>query len=131
MGDDLLRLDRETGEVRLCAESQPMFACRTVVIGNRSADDTEFPASGELLAENRALKAENEALKERLAMVKALLEDVEAASADELGAATRGGERDWAGTRRDIEEAIDVTDYAFRRFRDLVKSLSDDEEASR
>ncbi|WMS43303.1 hypothetical protein RDV64_02550 [Acuticoccus sp. MNP-M23] len=122
VGEDILRLDRTTGEVQLCAQSQPMFTCRTVVRREAPEGERGFPASGEMLAENQALKAEVEVLKQRLGMIKALVDDVDPVAVDAGSGNTR---------RRDLKEAIDVTDYAFRRFRDLVKSLNEDEETGR
>ena len=120
VGEDILRLDRETGEVQLCAQSQPRFTCRIVV--ERSVRETPrgLPASGEVLAENEALKAEVAALTRRLEMIKALLDDVEPAPVASLGSLSRDA-------RREIDDAIEVTDYAVRRFRTLVESLTADD----
>ncbi|MEO1105552.1 MAG: hypothetical protein AAFW98_17755 [Pseudomonadota bacterium] len=114
VGENVLRLDRLTGKVEVCAQSTPTFVCRTVVEPAEPLS-AELPASGAMLAENEKLKAENRALRERLAMIAALVEETD-------------GERLARTTdiRRDIDEAVEVTDYAFRRFRDLFTALGED-----
>jgi len=126
VGEDLLRLDTRTGRVELCASSGASFACRTVVEPGAAGDDVPaVPASGEVLAENQALRAENATLRRRLALIAALVEGY-----DEPG----GGDVDAPGVppaaRRTIDEAVEVTDYAVRRLRDLFEDLLDDGEAT-
>ncbi|MEM9222331.1 MAG: hypothetical protein AAGB11_08015 [Pseudomonadota bacterium] len=118
VGEGLLRLDRITGEVQLCVRATPTFGCRTVVDAEAPVIPDE-PASGTLLAENEALKAENRALRERLRMIAALVEDA-ALTRSPLSSTTFGT------TKREIDEAVEVTDYAVRRFRDLLKSFGDE-----
>ena len=121
VGEDVLRLDRETGEVQLCARAQPTYACRTVVEAT-SREATAAPASGEILEENNALRAENRALKEKLSMIAAIVEGADTAT-------EAGGLRSTefaSDARRDIDQAVEVTDYAVRRFRDLLKSFDAD-----
>lgn len=133
VGEDVLRLDRETGRVELCAPSTPTFACRIVVEGvvDRAAATTPdgAPASGALLSENQALRAENAALKRRLQMIRALVEGVEG----EMPPMEGGGPRRTADrlglpsfSRQELDEALDMTDYAVRRFRDIFNGLADD-----
>ncbi|MEM8662772.1 MAG: hypothetical protein AAGF49_01455 [Pseudomonadota bacterium] len=122
LGEDVLRLDKITGEVQICANSNPTFACRVIV--ERAVPLTvDAPASGAILAENAALKAENRALKERLAMIAALVDDVDRA---EL-ARVRGNGAMSDDIRREIDEAVEVTDYAVRRFRDVLRAFGEGE----
>lgn len=121
VGEDVLRLDRVTGEVRLCVKSEPTFVCRTVVEPRAAPVAEPEPAQSEVLAENEALKAENRRLRERLAMVAALVEDIETEEGD--------GRIDIPSiARREIDQAVEVTGYAVRRFRDMITSLTEDED---
>lgn len=128
VGEDVLRLDRASGKVELCvstATTTPTFACRTVIAGVKD-NVSPPPASGDVLAENQALRQENERLKQRLAMIAALVEDIEA---DATPA------RDLVPlippvAKREIDQAVEVTTYAVRRFRDLVESLVEEENRS-
>lgn len=125
VGEDVLRLDRATGLVELCVASKPTFVCREVVPAAPPADESvTVPASGAMLAENEALKLENARLKRRLAMIAALVSDSDAADV----AASRGSLRSVlpSDTRREIDEALDVTTYAVQRFSDLFRTLTED-----
>ena len=125
VGEDVLRLDRATGLVELCVASKPAFVCREVVAAAPPADESAtVPASGAMLAENEALKLENARLKRRLAMIAALVSDSDAADV----AASRGSLRSVlpTDTRREIDEALDVTTYAVQRFSDLFRTLTED-----
>ncbi|GAB5377733.1 MAG: hypothetical protein AcusKO_41950 [Acuticoccus sp.] len=131
IGEDVLRLDRESGQVELCvstATDTPTFACRVVIPATQTtnpppaaaASEPASLASGALQAENRTLRQENARLRRRLSMIAALVKDAE----DE----TKAAGPDTVpllppAARREIDQAIDVTGYALSRFRDMVDSL--------
>lgn len=126
IGEDVLRLDRESGQVELCvstATDTPTFACRIVIPATQTtpqpAAAASEPASGAVQAENRALRQENARLKRRLAMIAALVKDAE----DEAKAGPATVPLLPPAARREIDQAIDVTGYALSRFRDMVDSL--------
>lgn len=124
VGEDLLRLDRATGLVELCVVSKPTFVCREVVAAAPPLEEgAASPASGEILAENQALKLENARLERRLAMIAALVAD--SAEPEALPTTLRAVLP--LDARREIDEALDVTTYAVRRFSDLFKSLAEDD----
>lgn len=127
LGEDMLRLDRVTGLVELCVVSKPTFVCREVVPAAPVRDDDGVPASGAILAENEALKLENARLKRRLGMIAALVADSAAADAAPASGSLRSVLP--ADARREIDEALDVTTYAVRRFSDLFKTLTEDKPA--
>jgi len=119
VGEDVLRLDRQTGQVDLCARSTPTFVCRTVVLPPApTVAPGNGAASGEVLAENQALRQENARLKRRLAMIAALVADAEAETPPDTLIPS--------AARREIDEALDVTTYAVRRFHDLFDTLTRD-----
>ncbi len=127
VGEDLLRLDRATGLVELCVVATPTFVCREVVAAAPPLEEgTASPASGEILSENQALKLENARLKRRLAMIAALVAD--SAEPEALPTTLRAVLP--LDARREIDEALDVTTYAVRRFSDLFKSLTEDDKAA-
>lgn len=127
VGDNFIRLDQASGEVRLCVEGEAGFTCRTVVEPAAAPITSELPAQSEVLAENERLKAEIRDLRERLSMIAALVEDVEA-DAGEAGTSATSGEVGIPSiARREIDNAVEVTGYALRRFRDLIKSLTEEE----
>lgn len=125
VGEDVLRLNRQTGEVELCARSTPTFVCRTVVEPApappvATQDTAGVAASAEILSENQALRLENARLKRRLAMIGALVAETEAEGASVPAISIPGS------ARREIDEALDVTTYAVRRFHDLFNTLTED-----
>ena len=128
VGEDMLRLDRVTGLVELCVVSKPTFVCREVVPAAPVPDEgMSVPASGAILAENEALKLEIARLKRRLGMIAALVADTAAADVPPTAGSLRSVLP--ADARREIDEALDVTTYAVRRFSDLFKTLTEDKPA--
>ncbi|WP_157961599.1 hypothetical protein [Acuticoccus kandeliae] len=119
----VLRLDRATGGVEFCAEGTSAWTCEIVVAASTARADG---ADGSLAAENAALKARVTALEKRLAMIGALVEgaEVEGEAAAEARASS---DLLQSRARRGIDEAVEVTGYAVRRFRDLYNVLTDDE----
>ena len=120
MGDGVLRLDRTTGAVEMCAEGEPLLDCR-IVVEPVSVEDGPTIAEADLIAENQRLSEEVAALRERLARIAALAGEVdaEAVGDEEPGPFV-------TTARREIDEALELTDYALRRFRDLYKSLTEE-----
>ena len=127
VGNNFIRLDQATGEVRLCVEGQAGFTCRTVVEPAAAPITADLPAQSAVLAENERLKAEVRDLRERISMIAALVEDVEADAGGTGGAAASSDVGIPSIARREIDNAVEVTGYALRRFRDLIKSLTEDE----
>ncbi|MEM7693698.1 MAG: hypothetical protein AAF318_04555 [Pseudomonadota bacterium] len=122
-GDDLLRLDTRTGQLDLCRRDGARMVCTTAAPGAAAAP--EAPA-GDLAAEVARLKAQNVALTARLARVAAAVQGFEPDTGllDDAGGIS-------ATARREIDEAVDVTDYAVRRFRDLFRTFSDERDGGR
>jgi len=125
--EGVLRLDRVTGAVDVCTIGDAGWDCETVVAPapppRRDIADTQ--AWRDLSAENARLEAEVARLERRLGMIAALVagidpETVEARD-DTLGNAAR----------REIDRAVDVTDYAVRRFGELFRALTDESSAER
>lgn len=127
LGDVLLRLDTQTGGVELCEAAEGPFRCREVVAPVDAAEAA--PAEGatvkELRAEIARLTAQNRQLSARLTRVAGALDGF----SPETGTIVSGGLS--ATARREIDEAVDVTDYAVRRFRDLFRTFSEEGSTAR
>ena len=118
-GPNILRLDRETGEIATCAAGEDgAWRCETLV----EATASDAPESA-LRAENARLEARIEVLERRLARITRIANG----GADDAASATAPNSRiDTAKARRDIDDAVEVTGYAFRQFRGLVEALMSD-----
>lgn len=114
----VLRIDTLTGAIDLCRGIGSAWRCERVVDGPEGAFRG---AAGGNEADVKRLEAERDRLLAVLAEIAAL---AEAAVSDKPTPPGRPGIA--FKTRRDIDEAIAVTDYAVRRFRDLVETLSAD-----
>jgi len=119
--EGVLRLDRVTGALDLCSLGDAGWDCEPVVepAPDPERNVTETTAWRELTAENARLEEEVARLERRLAMIAALVEDVEAEAAADDGLTE--------AARREIDRAVEVTDYAVRRFADLFRSLTEEE----
>lgn len=137
-GPNVLRLDRETGEIASCSPGEgARWSCETLVAAaapsepEGSSDLADADASSEpesrsdLVAENRRLTARVAELEDRLAQVAAVAASADVPTTDARPAQTSGF--DVEQTRREIDQAVEVTDYAVRRFRDLVEALTADD----
>ncbi|WP_226577828.1 hypothetical protein [Acuticoccus sediminis] len=126
-GPNILRLDRETGEIASCSAGDSGWVCETLV----PAKDAEAPATA-LLDENRRLKARVEVLERRLGQIAAIARggaEIGANADGEAGPAPVATESpddriDVEKARRDIDDAVEVTGYALRSFRGLVDALT-------
>lgn len=122
--EGVLRLDRVTGAVDVCRLGDAGWDCESVVpaAAEPARDPTDTSAWRNLTAENARLKEEVARLERRLAMIAALVE-----GADAEGAEAAGDDEDLtAAARREIDRAVDITDYAVRRFGELFRSLGED-----
>lgn len=119
--DGVLRLDRVTGAVDLCTLGDAGWDCESVVeaAATPSRDVTETGAWRDLTAENARLKEEVARLERRLAMIAALVEGIEPKPASEGDTVE--------DARREIDRAVEVTGYALRSFRDLIRALEEEE----
>ena len=118
-GERLVRIDRTTGEVAVCSEDEGAWSCAAVPGPGENAVQPASAASDELIAENARLRERVGTLEERLGSIAGLAQDPSQTASCETAVPS--------DTRRDIEEAVAVTDFAVRRFRDLYRSLSADE----
>jgi hypothetical protein len=121
--EGVLRLDRVTGAVDVCTMENEGWACDSVV--PPAAPPSEALADTDawrtLQAENARLAEELQRLERRLGMIAALVADVDAAADAPPGAGDFTED-----ARRQIDRAVDVTDYAVRRFADLFRSFGED-----
>lgn len=104
---DHLRIDRRTGRVSICSSKSGDWRC-TLVPEDREAYEAE-------IAE---LRSENDRLKRQLA-------DAEKRWADS------GRQGEWFGPdeRKKLDEFLDFSDHAMRRFFDMVEDLKRDLDA--
>lgn len=126
MGEGALRLDKGTGTVEMCVGEGDAYECRTVVeavpvVGEQSV------AEADLIAENERLRAEVADLTERLATIAALAEVAAQEGSEDAGEGR--GTAMAARARREIDQALELTDYALRRFRDLYQSWTEEDVA--
>ncbi|MCF3934731.1 hypothetical protein L1787_15115 [Acuticoccus sp. M5D2P5] len=121
VGETVLRLDRVTGAIELCAEADGgAWRCNEVVA---PVPLSRGEAATALADENASLKARVTELERRLNEIGALVEGYDADKAADEAASVRLRSE----ARRGIDEAIDVTEYAVRRFRNLYDALTSDE----
>lgn len=121
--EGFLRLDKQTGAVEMCVEGEPAFACREVM-SPPEEPSSSAPIPTDLLAEVQTLRTEVAELRRRLNMIAALAGDGAQAEASAATATAIARTPNIpAQTRRDIDQALDVTDYTIRRFIDLFSSL--------
>jgi len=121
MEEGVLRLDRQTGAVDECIVSGEGWSCDTVLPAptpNEAVTDTQ--AWRNLTAENARLESEVRQLQRRLKMIAALAGEPGDATADAAESEALMPQT----ARREIDRAVEVTDYAVRRFRDLFRSLA-------
>ncbi|MBJ3775528.1 hypothetical protein [Acuticoccus mangrovi] len=118
-----LRLDRDSGAIELCTSVEDAkadgWSCEEVVAPNLEPADA-----------SRALAAENRQLKRRVVALERRLKTIAALATDGLPASERAAETTFSeDARRGIDQAVDVTGYALKRFSDLYRSLQGDEES--
>ena len=95
-----LRLNTKSGEVSLCAEKSGRLVCQV-------ADD-----------ERRSFRAEIDALKERVTALE-----------EKSGIAkTTSKPRSFADERKDMEQALDLGEFALRRFFDVIQDIEKEAE---
>ncbi|UOM34143.1 hypothetical protein [Acuticoccus sp. I52.16.1] len=119
-GANVLRLDRDTGEIASCRDDGTAWQCKTLVEAD-PADGT----SAEMAAENRRLAERVAVLERRLGRIIAIAD-----GRDDAAATIADAEQpafDAAKVRRDIDEAAEITVYAVNRFRGLVEALTAEE----
>ncbi len=119
-GPNILRLDRDTGEIASCRHGAANWICDTLVDA-----EPEDSTSEELRRENERLAARIEVLERRLGRITAIANGRDDAS--ETIADAKEPVFDAAKVRRDIDEAAEMTEYAVRRFRGLVDALTSGE----
>ncbi|MEM8552147.1 MAG: hypothetical protein AAGF45_07165 [Pseudomonadota bacterium] len=123
VAEGFLRLDRRTGTVEFCVSSVPRYVCKEVVASPRQARTSEAPPAA-LIAENERLRAEAAELRRKLSMIAALAGGEGGPPAPQPAPAETAQDT-VADVRREIDRAVDVTDYTIRRFRDLFRSLEE------
>lgn len=123
----IMRLDRETGGVAICARVGNELACRAI------EDRTNVPQADELAA----LRAENRQLKQRIREMMAAIESGEARPAMPDGSGPRGqtpgepnagapGENLQLPTEEQVDQALDYLSRVYKKIRDHVRDLDKD-----
>jgi hypothetical protein len=124
--EGVLRLDRVTGAVDVCNVGDGGWECENVVAPasppERDIADTQ--AWRDLVAEKARLEEEVARLERRLAMIAALVADADPAAMEPDDDTLTDT------ARREIDRAVEVTDYAVRRFGDLFRSLTEEDGAA-
>lgn len=132
--DGVLRLDTHTGALALCTGRADDWRCTDVVPADGAAADATRPNESD--AAIARLRAERDRLRAQLNEIARI------AGASQAGAGSQSADRDAAQldgaqldgaaldgaqeAKREIDEALEVTDYALRRFRDLYRSFRTD-----
>jgi len=123
----VMRLDRETGGVAICARVGNELACRAI------EDKTNVPQADELAA----LRAENRQLKQRLREMMAAIESGELKPVTPDGSGPRGqtpgepnagspGENLQLPTEEQVDQALDYLSRVYKKIRDHVRDLDKD-----
>lgn len=105
--DGFLRLDTVTGAVSLCQKADAGWRCQSV-------EDDQLA----LRQENEKLRAENKALRER-----ALL-------APDSGLAPGQKKKLELPSQEDVDKAIDFLDHVLRKFREMLRNQSPDNDGA-
>lgn len=124
VADGVMRVDTETGAMDLCSSegTGEGWGCTEVSPATRS--------SGTPDAEVAELRSALEEAREERDRLRAALADIAAAAGAAAGE-VEGPNRTLAErTRREIDEAIGVTDYALRRLMELYRGLEGEDAAS-
>ena len=113
-GGGFARLDTETGAVSICQKKDADWACREMEDEGRK-----------LRSDNERLSKENNLLKDELKR----LEDVVAGIPGRPGK-DRPGEQFKLPSEEDVDKALDYVDRMFKKFRDKLKELDRDKNAT-
>ncbi|MGO4682961.1 hypothetical protein [Hyphomicrobium sp. 2TAF46] len=123
----VMRLDRETGGVAICARVDNELACRAI------EDRTNVPQADELAA----LRAENRQLKQRIREMTAAIESGDLKPSTPDGSGPRGqtpgepnagppGENLQLPTDAEMDQALDYLSRVYKKIRDHVRDLDKD-----
>jgi len=112
-GDDMVRLDTETGDVSICARKDGDWACRAMPESEKSLRSD----NDRLVAENKGLKDEIRRLEDTLGIGEPKPGDGSAASAVRP--------KLQLPTEEDVDKAFDYLEGMFRKFRDRLKRLDE------
>ncbi|MBS0239619.1 MAG: hypothetical protein JSR89_14460 [Proteobacteria bacterium] len=123
----IMRLDRETGGVAICARVGNELACRAI------EDRTNVPQADELAA----LRAENRQLKQRIREMMAAIESGELKPSMPDGSGQRDqtqgepnagppGEKLQLPTDEQVDQALDYLSRVYKKIRDHVRDLDKD-----
>lgn len=131
VSDGIMRLDRLTGAVTVCRETPTSYNCETLVEATDATSSDDAVERSDLVAQNERLRAANLELRQRLARIADLaaqdgLSGVVAPRGERAGeaaVASTSAEGAAARARREIDEAVEVTDYALRRFLELYRAF--------
>ncbi len=122
----IMRLDRETGGVAICARVGNELACRAI-------EDRTIPQADELAA----LRAENRQLKQRIREMMEAIESGELKPVTPNGSGPRGqtpgepnagsnGENLQLPTEAEVDQALDYLSRVYKKIRDHVRDLDKD-----